>query len=68
MRLERIPHSGQSLSGSAARARTTISASISVTLSTTSPAGIKDEIRIFIVMLLIPFRKQHHLATKYHRE
>ncbi|WP_245893111.1 hypothetical protein [Devosia naphthalenivorans] len=48
MRLERVPHSGQSPSGSAARARTTIFVSVSIVLSTTSPAGIKDEIRIFI--------------------
>jgi hypothetical protein len=43
-------------------------ASVSVMLSTTKPAGMRDETRKFRAMLLIPFRKQHHLATKYHRE
>jgi hypothetical protein len=43
-------------------------ASVSVMLSTTKPAGMSDETGKFLAMLLIPFRKQHHLSTKYHQE
>jgi hypothetical protein len=43
-------------------------ASLSVMLSTTRPAGIRDETTKFLAMLLIPFRKQHHAATKYQRD
>jgi hypothetical protein len=43
-------------------------ASLSVMLSATRPAGIRDETAKFLAMLLIPFRKQHHAATKYQRE
>jgi hypothetical protein len=68
MRLEDLPHSGQALSAAPARANTTMPALVSVMPSTTKPAGMKDETRNCRAMLLIPFRKQHHVATKYHRD
>jgi hypothetical protein len=36
-------------------------------VSTTNPAGIKDDNRKFLIMMLIPLGKQRHASTQNHR-
>ncbi|MFB9985574.1 hypothetical protein ACFSQQ_40305 [Mesorhizobium kowhaii] len=45
----------------------TITPSFSAMASTTNPAGIKDDKRKFLTMVLIPLRKQHHAVMQNHQ-
>jgi hypothetical protein len=41
--------------------------SSSAALSTTNPAGIRDDNRMMFAMALIPFVKQRHSGTRNHQ-
>ncbi|WP_210200205.1 hypothetical protein [Mesorhizobium carmichaelinearum] len=45
----------------------TITPSLSAMAWTTNPAGIKDDKRKFLTMVLIPLRKQHHVVMQNHQ-
>lgn len=65
-RPERRPQSGHGRRSAADRAETTIPSS-SAALSTTNPAGIRDDKRMMFAMALIPFVKQRQSAMRNHQ-
>jgi len=66
-RLEKRPQSGHGRRSAADRAETTIIPSSSAALSTTNPAGIRDDKRMMFAMALIPFVKQRQPGTQNHQ-
>jgi hypothetical protein len=65
-RLDARPQSGQARSSAAARADTNNTPSSSAVRSTINPAGIRDDKRSLLAMMLIPLRKQRHPIGELH--